>query len=415
MRILFISNFYPPHDLGGWEQNCQEIVRRLQQRGHACHVLTSRHGLNGQPPAEPGITRSLYLQADIHYYKPLDYFLHRPGQEKANERALRDALDAFQPDIIFIWGMWNLSFRVAYWAEQWMPGRVAYAVAGYWFIQPNPHESYWQQPARRRVTRTLMAPARYSALRTLQQERQAYALQLEHVACVSEYVRNKLSQAGALLHGARVIYNGIDPEPFLQAAAQRTDHREALRLVYTGSLVEHKGVHTAIEALGILKARGEAEEIHLDVVGGGHPNYEAQLRARVQILGLSNQVTFRGRIPRNSIPHELAGHDVFLFTSVYEEPIARSVMEAMAAGLTVIGAPVGGQVEMLSHNVNALVFPPDDAGKLAACIATLQQDPALCIRLASAGQRMVLERFTLDRMVDEIEVWLRNIAADEAS
>lgn len=408
MRILFISNFYPPHDLGGWEQNCQEIVQHLQARGHDCYVLTSRHGLNGRPPTEPGITRALYLQADIHYYKPLDFFLHRPGQEQANARALRTALGAFRPDVIFIWGMWNLSFRVAYWAEQWLPGRVAYAVAGYWFMQPDPHEAYWAHPGRRAVTQALLKPAQTLALSQLARDKAAFPLQLEHVACVSEYVRNKLSQAGVLSHGARVIYNGVDPGPFL-AAAERRQPGENLRLVYTGSLLAHKGVHTAIEALGRLKQAGQLDGLTLDVVGAGHPDYEAHLRTRVEALGLDNHVTFCGRVPRSAIPAVLADHDVFLFTSIYEEPIARTVQEAMAAGLAVIATAVGGQAEMLEDGVNALVFPPDDAERLAQCILRLREEPELRGQLAATGQRTVLERFTLSRMVDEYEAWLTEI------
>lgn len=410
MRILFISNFYPPHELGGWEQNCQEIVQGLQARGHVCHVLTSRYGSNGPASPEAGVTRALHLQADVHHYRPLAFFLRRAGQEAANVRALREALDAFQPDVIFIWGLWNLSFRVAYWAEQWLPGRVAYAVAGYWFIQPDPHEAYWQKPARRPAIRLLLTPARWWALRQLAGEKVAYPLRLEHVACVSEYVRNKLSQAGALPHGARVIYNGIDPEPFLGATARRRPG-DGLRLVYTGGLLAHKGVHTAIEALGLLKRHGQIEGLRLTIVGGGHPDYEAHLRSRVEALALSDHIVFCGRVPRSEIPGILADHDVFLFTSVYEEPIARTVMEAMAAGLAVVGTAVGGQAEMLEDGVNALVYPPDDAALLADAILRLKRDPDLRTRLAHNGQCTVLERFTLERMVDEMETWLAEIAA----
>lgn len=408
MRLLFISNFYPPHDLGGWEQNCQEVVEHLRARGHSCHVLTSRHGLNGRSSLEPGITRSLYLQADIHYYRPLDFFLRRPHQERANVEALRTALSAFRPDVVFIWGMWNLSKQVAYWAEQWLPGRVAYAVAGYWFIQPDPHEAYWAHPGRRAVTQALLKPAQTLALRQLARDKAAFPLQLEHVACVSEYVRNKLSRAGVLSHGARVIYNGVDPGPFL-AAAERRQPGENLRLVYTGSLLAHKGVHTAIEALGKLRQAGQLDDMTLDIVGSGHPDYEAHLRSRVEALGLGQHVFFCGRVPRNEIPAVLADHDVFLFTSIYEEPIARTVQEAMAARLAVVATAVGGQAEMLEDGVNALVFPPDDAERLAQCILRLRDDPGLRHRLAAAGQQTVLDRFTLQRMVDDFETWLTEI------
>ena len=71
MRILFTSNFYPPHDLGGWEQNCQEIVLCFQARGHACHVLTSRFGVDGSKQLETGVERTLHLPVS---YTHLDVY-----------------------------------------------------------------------------------------------------------------------------------------------------------------------------------------------------------------------------------------------------------------------------------------------------------------------------------------------------
>jgi glycosyltransferase involved in cell wall biosynthesis len=252
-------------------------------------------------------------------------------------------------------------------------------------------------------------PARWAALRWLEYQGHAYPLELQHVACVSNYVRQKLAEAGVLPYGARVIYNGIDPQPFLQVAERQSRAHDAKRLVYVGGLVTHKGVLTAIEALGLLQRKGQAEGLHLTVVGGGHPDYEARLERRVQELALNERVTFRGRVPRDEVAGILAHHDVFLFTSLYEEPIARSVMEAMAAGLAVVATPVGGQREMLEDGQNALVFPPGDAPALAQCILQLRRRPDLRARLAESGHRIVLERFTLDRMVDEMEAWLKEI------
>ena len=51
MRILFLSNFYPPHAIGGYEQWCQEVADRLQARGHVVTVLTSRYGLQPERQA----------------------------------------------------------------------------------------------------------------------------------------------------------------------------------------------------------------------------------------------------------------------------------------------------------------------------------------------------------------------------
>jgi glycosyltransferase involved in cell wall biosynthesis len=160
----------------------------------------------------------------------------------------------------------------------------------------------------------------------------------------------------------------------------------------------------------LLQRRAEGESVSLTLVGGGHPDYEAHLHDRVVALGLEAQVNFQGRVPREQIPSILANHDVFLFTSTWDEPIARTVMEAMAAGLAVVATAVGGQPEMLEDGQNSLVFPPEDAERLAECILRLRCDPDLCVELAEAGRRTVLERFTLERMVDEMEAWLASIA-----
>ena len=41
MRLLFLSNFYPPHQLGGYEELCAEVAQGLRARGHTVAVLTS--------------------------------------------------------------------------------------------------------------------------------------------------------------------------------------------------------------------------------------------------------------------------------------------------------------------------------------------------------------------------------------
>src|SRR5207249_4901365 len=124
MRILFLSNFYPPHAIGGYEQWCQEVADLLAARGHRVTVLTSRYGLEPgckmsqtdekQPPDRPVVIRTLHLQADLAYYQPVHFFLQRRQQERANQRELHRVIDQVQPDVLMVWGMWNLSHNLPY-------------------------------------------------------------------------------------------------------------------------------------------------------------------------------------------------------------------------------------------------------------------------------------------------------------
>jgi glycogen(starch) synthase len=413
MRLLFLSTFYPPHELGGLDQLCQEVSEGLKLRGHQVTVLTSRYGAGGQSSNKVDVLRQLYLQADLNYYQPADFFFKRRRQEQHNAQALRTAIANNRPELLVVWNMWNLSRNLPYWAETWLPQRVAYYVASTWLVEADAHLAYWQLPARHALAEQLYKrPLRALALAELRRESYPPRLQLEHVMCVSQYIRHTLIQAKVLPYGAGVLYNGIASEPFVQHARQAAASVSGrLRLLYFGALLPIKGVHTAIEALSILKECGLADRVDLTLIGSGHPDYVACLHTLVNQFGLQDSVHFADRVPRDQVPECIAQYDVYLFTSCGPEALARTVMEAMAAGLLVIGAETGGQMEMLVNGYNALTFRAGDAVGLADQIVQALVEPVQRRQLAQAGRQMVLERFTLSRMMDDLETWLESIVA----
>jgi glycogen(starch) synthase len=414
MRLLFLSNFYPPYELGGYEQWAHEVAEGLVERGHKVSVLTSSFGVEGDDDTDDDkVTRTLFLQTNNDYYRPWDFFFRRSMQEAHNKRELEKMITTFQPDLVMVWGMWNLSHFLPYWAEQWMPGRVAYFISNYWPQDLDAHRLWWQLPTNHRATKLLKRPLRTMAMAKLEREGYPPTLRFEHAVCCSEYVRATLVAAGKLPEGAGVLLGGTEPEPFIAYSKlnlnTKTGRDQRLKLLYFGRLIPDKGVHTAVEAMGLLKEQGLAENIDLTILGSGHPDYEKHLHALVDELELQEQVSFVGKVARNDMPRWLGSFDVFLFTSIWPEPMARSVMEAMASGLLVIGTEVGGQEEMLSDGQNALTFEPGDVEHLALQIKKAAGDPSLRLELARAGQQMVLEWFTLDRMVREIEQYLMDI------
>jgi glycosyltransferase involved in cell wall biosynthesis len=415
MQLLFISSQYPPYELGGYEQLCHEVTVGLRVRGHQVRVLTSRFGVQSLSEINSNeVTRSLFLQSDLNYYRPLDFFLKRSYQERANIRELKEIIAQFNPDLIMVWGMFSLSFNLPYWAERWLPGRVAYYIGSYWPMDLDLHRAYWQLPARRSLTELFKRPLRRLVLAQLRREGYPPELRFEHAVCASEYVRDKLVQAGKLPPSAGVLYGGTDPEPFLRhKAIKNTVKGETLRLLYFGRLVPDKGVHTAIEALGLLRQRELADDVDLTILGDGHPDYKSQLRQRVQELQLEDCVHFAGQVAREEIPAWLSRFDVFLFTSTWPEPFGRTIVEAMVAGLVVIGSEVGGSREIFQYYDEGMLFQPEDSQSLADRIMRVKQDPGLRQHLVNVGRQTALERFTLTHMIDEIEEYLLRISAKQ--
>ena len=308
MRLLFLTNLYPPHELGGYEQWCHEIALDLHNRGHQVFVLTSRFGMNGTQLAQPDIARTLHLQADLHHYRPIDFLRYHRRHERENRDELRRVLDTFQPDVAVVWGMFDLSRNLPYWLEQWIPSQVAYFISSYWPQDPDIHIEYWRLPGGSRASELIKRPLRWWTLHRLRQDGYPPRLHFDSAVCCSQYVRGTLVAAGMLSPTAGVLFGGIAPEPFCQhTAAHDYDGRRPMRLVYTGSLLPHKGVHTAIEALGLLQQQGRSEQVNLAIIGSGHPDYETHLRKLVEQLGIEQRVNFVGRVPRAEIPTWL-GH-----------------------------------------------------------------------------------------------------------
>jgi glycosyltransferase involved in cell wall biosynthesis len=92
---------------------------------------------------------------------------------------------------------------------------------------------------------------------------------------------------------------------------------------------------------------------------------------------------------------------------MHQEPFARVVLEALASGLAVVAAETGGTTEIIRHDETGLVFRPGDAQDLAVQMHRLIMEQGLRERLATCGQAEVLERFSLEHMVDSIEQLLQ--------
>jgi glycogen synthase len=410
MRILVITNFYPPYAIGGMEYRCQETINLLRKRGHKVIVLTSTYGVSPQGVVDGMEYRLLALESDLMHYQPLRFFLNWWQEEKHNLRTFEHVLHKFKPDLVFIWGMWNLSHHLPYYAEQVWRGPVVYSLANDWPAQPSIHESYWHLPARHRLLKPLKQLTGNLALNYLNLRCKNIVLQFNHVICASHTLQEQLLKAGVQLQDAPVIYPGIDLKQFSTNGLQGEDP-SALRLslLYAGSLVEHKGVHTAIEAMGHLSKEELDLNLNLTIVGSGHKLYEIHLHNLVNKYGLQNKVYFVEQIARAEMPNLMHRHNILIFPSIWEEPFSRVVLEAMASGLVVIGTETGGTKEILKHGETGLSFSPGDAGALAGCVKQLIDKPELRAKLSKNGRELVERQFDIHRMVDEIESYLEDV------
>lgn len=280
MKILIISNYYPPYEVGGYEQLCRDVALRLMKHGHQIQILTSTRGTDGQPPLhEPNIHRVLRLQPDYESRQSAgaQFFLRRRRDAAHNVQCMQRMIGEFKPDVIFMWNLEYLPRALALTAENTPGAGAAYWLAGYSPMEPEEFWKYWNHPANRSVIKPFKQVLQRIALSMMSTEQQTrHQVQMRHAGIVSDYMRRMGVAARTIPSQTRVIYNGIEPELFHRPIS--TVATGKLILLQAGRISADKGVHTTIEAIGHLAANYTADQVHLNLAGSGPADYQNHLQ-----------------------------------------------------------------------------------------------------------------------------------------
>ncbi|MCA9994134.1 MAG: glycosyltransferase family 4 protein [Anaerolineales bacterium] len=400
MKILAVSNFYPPFELGGESLTCQAILEGLRAKGHHVTVLTSNHGANN---STDHIHRKLRLEMSFQpLWNAFAFFTNWHRDIKYNCELVKRYINELRPDVVFLGSMWNLHREVPATVEKLMGDKVIYRFGNYWPTLPRQYSYYWNASPRSLLTRLPKQLLNPFAQQILAQYPPP-TLSFPNNVCISQAVYDEFRKANFHLHNYRTIHNGIEAKQFLpqQSIWLKKQIPNALRLLFVGRLSHEKGVHTAIETLA--QVREHNIEAALTIVGTGNKTYVNHLKQLAHTLNMSSHVQFIGKIPITDVPDLMAKHDVLLVPSIWPEPFGRVVLEGMAAGMVVIGSGTGGMQTALIDNRTGLIAPPEQSEAWASQIQRLLTEKNLGNCLALQGLQLIREQFTTQIMVDAYE------------
>jgi glycosyltransferase involved in cell wall biosynthesis len=420
VKILVVTNLYPPHHAGTFDVRCESLVNLLKLRGHSIQVLTSTHGMNmAQQGGE--VERRLLLNGV--YDHPLVTGYNELKQiELANHTALRESLEAFQPDIVHVFSLIGLSKSLLFRLRHARVPTV-FDVADNWLnleMRADPWIRWWNHPASNMGRKALelsgqrnsldtTAPTRmvkgYDRMPELYSEAPApnsiSAFRFDRIYFASPWLKETAEAAGFQVAHGEVICPGIATQDYVNEVKPAGAPVEKLLVV--SNLTRRSGVATAVRAVQELRKAGR--KVSLSIYGKGDSAYVAELRSiialqqlPVEFLNVSNFV--------KDLPLVYRRHDAFLYTSEEPEPFSFTIVEAMAAGLPVVGTVVGATRDLLRHGENAFTFTPGDQYQLAHCIQELQVSPALRVQIAETAQGEVLATHNEAAVTDRIEQFL---------
>lgn len=395
MRILVLTNMYPPHAYGGYEQSCRDVVERWRVHGHAVLVLTSTirvPGVDEEAEGRDEVRRLLRLYwADHQILNPS--LRVRYQVERSNQKVVDAAIDDFAPDVISAWAMGTMSLGIlATAARRRLP--IVSVVCDDWPCYA-PVVDAWMRPLQTRP-RLARAVGLLTGLEVV-----LPSLDGAGTGCfVSQFLLDTVRDRSPWsFPDATVVYSGIKTEEFPFAQPRSVPFE--WNLLYVGRIDPRKGIETVVRALAQCP-----EHASLTIVGNGDDRHLAELRSLAVSLGLGDRVRFQAS-PRSELADVMHASDALVFPSVWDEPFGLVPVEAMATGLPVVGTPVGGAAEFLVDGVNCLQFPPGDVHALVDRLHTLAGDQQLRARLVDGG-RATAGELGVDRLADVLEAWHRH-------
>jgi glycosyltransferase involved in cell wall biosynthesis len=231
---------------------------------------------------------------------------------------------------------------------------------------------------------------------------------------VSPEVRDDLVELGVAPRDKfAVVRLGIPLEERLGDASADLDFRrlygipeQAFVIGWVGRMTGVKDTGAVLEIASATRARGV--DAVLCMVGDG-PDRE-RLEALAHDLGIARTTYFVGYQP------DIAGYyrlfDAFVLPSVNEgTPV--SAIESLASGTPVVANRVGGVPDVVRDGVDGFLVEHGDIEGAAEKLALLAGDPALRTALGDAGRAHVVDRYSVARLVDDVDRLYRSLLADK--
>lgn len=216
-----------------------------------------------------------------------------------------------------------------------------------------------------------------------------YSRYINQFIGVSKYTRHHiLKDYGSFLgKKTKVVYNGIDVDVF-----EKRNKKNENRFIVASHLRKSKGIQDLLQALNLIN-RDLLSGIIVDIYGSGP--YEDILKKMSNSLQLNTVVKFKGSSPNLNT---LFSTYRYMIQPTYMECFSLSILESLSANVPVISTTVGGNLELLTNDLNSYIYNPGDIGKLSSILEDIiTGKKSICEDVSI----LVRANFYLEKMVDE--------------
>jgi glycosyltransferase involved in cell wall biosynthesis len=190
---------------------------------------------------------------------------------------------------------------------------------------------------------------------------------------------------------------GVDPELFTPAPLPP---QHPTRVAVVARMLWSKGIDLAVEAARLARARGVPLELSL--YGQPDPSNPKAIPERT-LREWSDEPGISWHGPTRDVAAVWREHHVCCLPSRGGEGLPRTLLEGAACGRAIVTTDVPGCRDLVRHEQEGLIVPPNDAAALADAFAWVAEHPMLLGRMAEAARARILEGFTERHVIEAVK------------
>jgi len=358
MKILIISNLFPPYVVGGYEILCGEVADALKNMGHDVYVLTSNFGTDQKSQNDDTVNRNLKLSISENIYTPPNLTqLERERLATENISETKCVIDLFDPEVVFVWNLFFFEKEYVKFVNG-LDRKLFYLLTDNWMISiynPVFLADYF--------SRNVFGSPRGCFFQNLKKyynsilNKNKPTLFGGTAIFPSKFVKNLYSKSGSNFRNSFIINHGVKQLVGNQCRSQRniTD-QQVIKLLFAGRVTAIKGLEVLIKSFPALKSKFSNKDFQLTVIGDQSDiAYMDNISSLIKNLELEARILFMPPVSEEGLFEVFNTHDIYMFPSLYE-PYSLTLIHAMQAGIPTVASAIGGNVELIKHGVNGYLF-----------------------------------------------------------
>lgn len=399
MKILFLSDDFPPNSFGGAGVVAYNLAKGLQKRGHELFVITTVRKKTKEEKIKFEGLNIFKIYASYHERWRSWLGLYNPQTVGKVEKIIKE----IKPEIIHAHNIHSyLSYRCLKIAKKYSKAVFLTThdlmLFHYGKLIPKT-DNYIKKIAIKdqvREANKTYNPFRNSLIRN-------YLKYVDKIFAVSNSLKNLLEVNG--IRNTEVVYNGIDVGNWCVDNAKIEEFKNKYNLggkkviIFSARLIEAKGGDQLIHSLSLVNK--EFQEFILLVVGKEWA-YTQKLKKIAEKLNIGGKIVFTDFLKEGDLKTAYNVADLSVFPSLCFETFGMSNLEAMACKKPVVSSYFGGPKEVVIDGETGYLVNPNNVDLMADKIIDLLKNPQKAKQFGEAGYKRVGEFFSLEKQADEI-------------